>query len=215
MSLKEIRKDKQSLHLLIWFCSCRTSNRKSLIGSGQSSGLPRPHSPLSSFTGGSDLSFSLLSLTFSSPKKNFRSGHLVWLLDEKKSRPMITWGSGGEEMQKSRRRGHNIRISCHKWKESRSSRFFGLYLQMDPERHRFVDRYCDQNPESLKAWPSNIGTKGKRKTVVMRQLCTEEVQLNQMMFICLLSPSPCEAAFHRFKSKCIILKWICCYSRWR
>ncbi|TNM92190.1 hypothetical protein fugu_019202 [Takifugu bimaculatus] len=30
---------------------CRTSNRKSLIGSGQSSGLPRPHSPLSSFTG--------------------------------------------------------------------------------------------------------------------------------------------------------------------
>ncbi|XP_059214695.1 microtubule-associated serine/threonine-protein kinase 3 [Centropristis striata] len=30
---------------------CRTSNRKSLIGSGQSSGLPRPHSPLSSLTG--------------------------------------------------------------------------------------------------------------------------------------------------------------------
>ncbi|MEQ2311307.1 hypothetical protein AMECASPLE_018493, partial [Ameca splendens] len=33
--------------------SCRTSNRKSLIGSGQSSGLPRPHSPLSSLTGSS------------------------------------------------------------------------------------------------------------------------------------------------------------------
>ncbi|CAG14686.1 unnamed protein product, partial [Tetraodon nigroviridis] len=31
--------------------SCRTSNRKSLIGSGQSSGFLRPHSPLSSFTG--------------------------------------------------------------------------------------------------------------------------------------------------------------------
>ncbi|XP_029920793.1 microtubule-associated serine/threonine-protein kinase 3 isoform X2 [Myripristis murdjan] len=30
---------------------CRTSNRKSLIGSGQSSALPRPHSPLSSLTG--------------------------------------------------------------------------------------------------------------------------------------------------------------------
>ncbi|XP_057675947.1 microtubule-associated serine/threonine-protein kinase 4 isoform X1 [Corythoichthys intestinalis] len=30
---------------------CRTSNRKSLIGSGQSTGLPRPHSPLSSFAG--------------------------------------------------------------------------------------------------------------------------------------------------------------------
>lgn len=37
--------------LPLWFSSCRTSNRKSLIGSGQSSGLPRPHSPLSSLTG--------------------------------------------------------------------------------------------------------------------------------------------------------------------
>ncbi|KAJ8339397.1 hypothetical protein SKAU_G00361830 [Synaphobranchus kaupii] len=33
------------------FWSCRTSNRKSLIGSGQSSALPRPHSPLSAHTG--------------------------------------------------------------------------------------------------------------------------------------------------------------------
>nr|XP_055056949.1 microtubule-associated serine/threonine-protein kinase 4 isoform X4 [Misgurnus anguillicaudatus] len=30
---------------------CRTGNRKSLIGSGQSAALPRPHSPLSSHTG--------------------------------------------------------------------------------------------------------------------------------------------------------------------
>ncbi|XP_041108460.1 microtubule-associated serine/threonine-protein kinase 3-like isoform X2 [Polyodon spathula] len=35
------------------FWSCRTSNRKSLIGSGQSSALPRPHSPLSAHTGAS------------------------------------------------------------------------------------------------------------------------------------------------------------------
>eukprot|EP00064_Thunnus_orientalis_P015074 superscaffoldBa00002729_g15123 len=34
-----------------YFTTCRTSNRKSLIGSGQSSGLQRPHSPLSSLTG--------------------------------------------------------------------------------------------------------------------------------------------------------------------
>uniref|UniRef100_A0AAQ4QWI1 Microtubule-associated serine/threonine-protein kinase pre-PK domain-containing protein n=1 Tax=Gasterosteus aculeatus aculeatus TaxID=481459 RepID=A0AAQ4QWI1_GASAC len=33
------------------FTAAETSNRKSLIGSAQSSGLPRPHSPLSSLTG--------------------------------------------------------------------------------------------------------------------------------------------------------------------
>uniref|UniRef100_A0A3B3R0C4 Microtubule-associated serine/threonine-protein kinase pre-PK domain-containing protein n=1 Tax=Paramormyrops kingsleyae TaxID=1676925 RepID=A0A3B3R0C4_9TELE len=33
------------------FWSCRTSNRKSLIGSSQPSALPRPHSPLSAHTG--------------------------------------------------------------------------------------------------------------------------------------------------------------------
>ncbi|XP_066098084.1 microtubule-associated serine/threonine-protein kinase 4 isoform X1 [Saccopteryx bilineata] len=39
-----------------WNClvkRCRTSNRKSLIGNGQSSALPRPHSPLSAHAGNS------------------------------------------------------------------------------------------------------------------------------------------------------------------
>ncbi|XP_071586432.1 microtubule-associated serine/threonine-protein kinase 4 isoform X8 [Heliangelus exortis] len=35
------------------FWSCRTSNRKSLMGNGQTSALPRPHSPLSAHAGNS------------------------------------------------------------------------------------------------------------------------------------------------------------------
>lgn len=71
-----------------------------------------------------------------------------------------------EEILKSRRRGR-----------AAAKPAFAPYFKMDPVTQS-SDKYCHQILESLKVWPLNVGSKGKKKTVVMRWLwaltrCTE------------------------------------------
>lgn len=66
---------------------------------------------------------------------------------------------------------------------------------MDPERHRVLGNYCDQMLESLKAWPSHVGTKGKKRVLCMLRVCN---YIKGCTFF-LPRPSSCEAAAHMFK----------------